>query len=46
MTPSYLFEKTTLHNIMRGYLHPNYLSLSVKLLNTDGKYKGSQESNG
>lgn len=44
MTPSYLFEKTTLHNIIRGYLHPNYLS--VKLLNTDGKYKGSQESNG
>lgn len=45
MIPSYLFEKT-LHNIIRGYLYPNYLSLCVKLLNTGGKYKDSQESNG
>ena len=46
MIPSYLFEKTTLHNIIRGYLYPNYLSLCVKLLNTGGKYKDSLESNG
>lgn len=45
MIPSYLFEKT-LHNIIRGYLYANYLSLCVKLLNTGGKYKDSQESNG
>lgn len=46
MRAFYLFEKTALHNIIRGYLYPNYLSLCVKLLNTGGKYKDSQESNG